>query len=144
MSTTHKKERRKRRCRPGTVAKREIRKLQRLDAPELLSPKAPAERFIRLISSKIGDYRFTPQAIYALRLAMEQETVLLAMSANRMASHAGRITIMPKDFNAVSDVRQIYPSGGGGGVSNSSKHTANPVSTKSRTRSKLPDDAQSV
>lgn len=100
---------RRHRFKPGTVADREIRKLQKANSPEFLVPKAPFDRLVRELMGQFGDYRVTPGTLYALRAAGEAEIDRMMSSANRMAIHADRVTLMLKDIDAVTDVREIYP-----------------------------------
>lgn len=100
-----------RRFRPGTVAEREIRRYQKSNSPELLVPKVALYRLVKELMGDIGDYRLSREAAYALRLAYEGEAVRLLAGANRMATHASRVTIMLSDFDAVTDVRSLFPDG---------------------------------
>lgn len=97
------------RFRPGKLAEIEIRRFQRPNSPELLIPKIAVFRLVKEIMGQIGDFRLSREAFYALRLAVEGEAVSTLASANRMAIHASRVTIMPSDFDAVTDVRQFFP-----------------------------------
>lgn len=99
----------KHRFKPGTLANIEIRRYQSSKSEELLIPKAHIYRATKEMMGEIGDFRITKEALYAIRLAVDQEAVRQLAAANRMAIHANRITIMPKDFDAVTDVRLIYP-----------------------------------
>lgn len=101
------------RFRPGTRAEMDIRWLQSAKSPDLLTQKAPMVRLIREIAAEIHpDLRMTPHALLALRTVYEAEANKLFQSANRMAQHASRVTVMPKDFHAVVDIRDIYPDEG--------------------------------
>ena len=101
--------RKQHRFRPGKLAEIEIRRYQKSTSPEFLVPKAAVYRLLKEIMGKIGDYRLSREGAYALRIIVEQEAVNLFGSANRMANHANRVTIMPADFDAVTDVRQFFP-----------------------------------
>lgn len=99
------------RFRPGVVANREIRKYQGPKSADLLIPKVAVFRLAKQITSEIGDYRLASKAFFYLRVIFEAEAVKLLGSANRMAIHAGRVTLMTKDFDAVTDIRDIFPDG---------------------------------
>ena len=80
------------RFRPGTVALREIRKYQK--STELLIRKMP----------------FQSSAVLALQEASEAYLVGLFEDTNLCASHAKRVTIMPKDILLAKKIRgdKIY------------------------------------
>ncbi|CAN6359668.1 unnamed protein product [Urochloa humidicola] len=89
---------RRHRWRPGTVALREIRKLQK--TTQLLIPFAP---FVRLVREITNDYskevtRWTPEALLATQEAAEFHLIELFEVANLLAIHAKRVTIMQKDI----------------------------------------------
>ena len=92
------------RYRPGTVALREIRKLQR--TTDLLIRKLPFQRLVRDIAQAIrSDLRFQSQAILALQEAAEAYLVGLFEDTNLCAIHAKRVTIMPKDMQLARRIR---------------------------------------
>jgi len=93
------------RFRPGTLANIEIRRYQKSD--KLLIPKIAMVRLIREVIAEYGEYRLSAQALHILRQAFEDEAVTILASANRMATHAKRVTLMPSDFDAVTDVRLL-------------------------------------
>merc|ERR1712224_402390 len=85
------------RYRPGTVALREIRKLQK--STELLIRKQPFQRLVREIAEGVGEEkRFQSQALMALQEASESFMVSMFEDSNLCAIHAKRVTIMPKDM----------------------------------------------
>lgn len=88
------------RYKPGTVALREIRKLQK--GTDLLIRKLPFERLVREITQNIVGIditiRFRPDAIGALQEASEAYLVKLFEDTNLLSIHAKRVTIMPKDM----------------------------------------------
>nr|BAE02657.1 centromere specific histone H3 variant [Luzula nivea] len=95
---TQAKQRKMYRYRPGTVALREIRKLQK--TTDLLVPKASFARLVKEItfqSSKEVN-RWQAEALIALQEASECFLVNLLESANMLAIHARRVTIMKKDI----------------------------------------------
>ena len=92
------------RFRPGTVALREIRKLQR--RTELLIRKLPFQRLVREIAQDFKtDLRFQSHACLALQEAAEAYIVDLFEDTNRVAIHAGRVTILPKDIQLARRIR---------------------------------------
>ena len=83
------------RYRPGTVALREIRKLQR--GTELLIRKRPFQRLVKEIAQDFKHLRWQSTAILALQEAAEAYLIGLFEDTNLCAIHAKRVTIMPKD-----------------------------------------------
>jgi histone H3/H4 len=98
---------RRRRYRPGTLALREIRKYQK--STDLLIPKLPFARLIREVaSSKVGgsgEWRFQSLALLALQEATEAYLVTLMEDSLMVATHAKRVTIMPKDLSLARRIR---------------------------------------
>ncbi|EPY83118.1 hypothetical protein CB1_000595044 [Camelus ferus] len=89
------------RYRPGTVALREIRRYQK--STELLIRKLPFQRLVREIAQDFKtDLRFQSSAVMALQEACEAYLVGLFEDTNLCAIHAKRVTIMPKDIQAMS------------------------------------------
>ncbi|CAD6927041.1 unnamed protein product [Tilletia controversa] len=85
------------RYKPGTVARREIRRYQQ--STELLIRKLPFQRLVKEISQDIKtDLRFQSAAIGALQEASEAYLVDLFADTNLAAIHAKRVTVMPKDM----------------------------------------------
>jgi histone H3 len=81
------------RFRPGTVAVREIRKLQK--STDLLIRKLPFQRLVRELASEVkSGVRFQSSAIMALQEASEAYLVGLFEDTNLCAVHANRVTIM--------------------------------------------------
>ena len=92
------------RYRPATVALREIRKYQK--STELLIRKCPFQRLVREITQDFKPMmRFQSTAILALQEAAEAYLVGLFEDTNMCASHAGRITIQPKDIQLARRIR---------------------------------------
>lgn len=88
----------KRRFRPGTVALREIRKLQK--TWKFLIPMEP---FIRIVRDITGFYsrevtRWQAEALVAIQEAAEYFLVELFENAILCAIHAKRVTLMQKDM----------------------------------------------
>ena|SRR5688500_15256686 len=92
------------RWRPGTVALREVRRLQK--STELLIAKAPFSRLVREIAEthKSG-LRFQASAVAAIQEATEAFVVSLLSDANLTALHANRVTAMPRDLQLVRRLR---------------------------------------
>ncbi|XP_043777006.1 histone H3.3A-like [Cervus elaphus] len=92
------------RYRPGTVALREIRRYQK--STEFLIRKLPFQRLVWEISQDFKtDLRFQSAAIGALQEASEAYLVGLFEDTNLCASHAKRVTIMPKDIQLARRIR---------------------------------------
>ena len=92
------------RWRPGTVALREVRRLQK--STDLLVAKAPFSRLVREIAEthKAG-LRFQASAVAAIQEATEAFVVSLLSDANLAALHANRVTAMPRDLQLVRRLR---------------------------------------
>ncbi|KAI1384483.1 histone H3-like centromeric protein cse-4 [Hypoxylon trugodes] len=101
---------RRRRYRPGTVALREIRKLQ--NSTDLLLRKLPFARLVREIALSMRPVdegmRWQSQAILALQEAAEAFLVHLFEDTNLCAIHAKRVTIMQKDIQLARRIRGIW------------------------------------
>ena len=92
------------RTRPGTVALREIRRLQR--STDLILPKYPFQRIVREIARGSNvEIRFQSQAILAIQEAAEAFMTNLFEDANLCAIHANRVTLMPKDIALARRIR---------------------------------------
>lgn len=87
-----------RRTKPGVVAVREIRKYQK--STELLIQKAPFARLAREIvqDMDVGALRWRVEALNALQENAEAYLVRILHDANLCARHAGRQTVIQKDF----------------------------------------------
>ncbi|KAI1398919.1 histone H3-like centromeric protein cse-4 [Hypoxylon fuscum] len=101
---------RKRRYRPGTVALREIRRLQ--NSTDLLLRKLPFSRLVREIALTMRPQdegmRWQSQAILALQEAAEAFLVHLFEDTNLCAIHAKRVTIMQKDIQLARRIRGVW------------------------------------
>ncbi|KAI1074081.1 histone-fold-containing protein [Whalleya microplaca] len=101
---------RRRRYRPGTVALREIRKLQ--NSTDLLLRKLPFARLVREIALTMRPQdegmRWQSQAIMALQEAAEAFLVHLFEDSNLCAIHAKRVTIMQKDIQLARRIRGVW------------------------------------
>jgi histone H3 len=92
------------RYKPGTVALREIRRLQKSTA--LLIRKLPFQRLVRELAQEFkNDLRFSPTALMALQEAAEAYLVGIFEDANLCAIHSRRVTIFPKDINLTLRLR---------------------------------------
>ena len=101
---------RKFRYRPGTLALREIRRLQK--STELLIPKAPFQRLVREIVQNLNyhtgntnPWLWQTAALGALHEAAESYLVGLFEDTNLCAIHAKRVTIMPRDVHLARRIR---------------------------------------
>ena len=92
------------RFRPGTVALRQIKKLQK--GTDLLCQKAPFQRLVRAVATehKTG-LRFAATALAALQESTESYIISLLADANLCSLHAKRVTAMPSDLNLARRLR---------------------------------------
>ncbi|KAI9824183.1 MAG: hypothetical protein M1826_007441 [Phylliscum demangeonii] len=94
------------RSKPGISALREIRHWQKTSG--LTLAKGPFRRVVKEVASMSPrahpDLRFMASAVDALQEAAEQYLVSTFEVANLATMHAGRQTVMPKDFALVRDV----------------------------------------
>ena len=83
--------------RPGTVALRQIRKLQK--GTDVLIRKAPFQRMIRAVANgaKSG-LRWQAAACAAMQEATESYVIGVLSDANLCALHSRRVTLMPRDL----------------------------------------------
>ena len=96
------------RGKPGQVAVREIRKLQR--SSELLIRKLPFQHLVRDIADKQkSEVRFQQKALLALQEAAETYLIGYFQDAVSVAVHANRVTLMPKDMKLVRKIRNESP-----------------------------------
>ena len=89
---------------PGTVALREIVKLQKSDAHVI--PRAPFARLVQGLAAR--DHltgKISLKAVECLRLFLENQLVSIAESANLEALHAKRVTVMEKDIRIALRVK---------------------------------------
>merc|ERR1712065_72153 len=86
------------RYRPGTVALREVKKLQK--STDLLVARAPFARLIREVASGFNNQKlnFQASAVSAIQEAAESYIISVLSDANLCALHANRVTAMPKDL----------------------------------------------
>ena len=98
------------RARPGEAALREIRKYQK-STGNLIST-APFIRLVKEIQQnydwtapKCKEFRWTPGAMAAMHDGAEAFLVGLLEDANLATTHAGRVTLMPKDIKLIRRLR---------------------------------------
>ena len=98
------------RAKNGERVLAEIRKLQR--STELLVRKAAVYRLIKEIARSFkGDVRFGSEAISALHEALESYGIHEFTAWNKLAAHAGRITVMPPDIAIRKDLNKFDGTG---------------------------------
>lgn len=107
---------RHRKYRPGTLALREIRRLQQ--RTDTLIPRQPFYRLVKEITSLINrsgnDLKYQSAALSALQEAAEAYLIRLFEDTQICAIHAKRVTIMAKDIQVALRIRgettysQIY------------------------------------
>jgi histone H3 len=94
----------KRKYKPGTVALREIRKIQKTGA--LLVKKAPFGRLVREITKKMKtDAKFKPSAISAVQEAAEAYATSTLEGAVMLQLHRKRKTLVKKDIEYVRRIK---------------------------------------
>ena len=92
------------RSRPGVVALREIKRLQR--STDLLVPRLPFQRVVKEIAGKINsDLRFSAQGLLALQESAESFMTGLFEDSYMCTVHAKRVTLMPKDVQLARRIR---------------------------------------
>ena|SRR5271165_2226847 len=97
--------RKKHRYRPGTVALREIRKMQK--STELLIRKLPFQRLVREIvqDQMRGDgLRIQLAAMMALQEGAEAYLINNMSNSYLLTIHAKRVTLMPKDSTVAATI----------------------------------------
>ncbi|KAG6550697.1 hypothetical protein Mapa_007794 [Marchantia paleacea] len=86
------------------LMRREIRKYQK--TTDLLIAKLPFARLVREIAATIkAGWRFQSHAVLALQEAAEAYLVGLFQDTSLAATHAKRVTIMPKDVQLARRIR---------------------------------------
>ncbi|XP_063709856.1 uncharacterized protein LOC134838288 [Culicoides brevitarsis] len=95
----------RRKLMPGMKALKEIRKYQ--NNTRLLIPKLPFSRVVRETLQQYGpaDVRVTAQALSALQEAAEIYITQFFEDSLRLALHAKRVTLMPRDMDLVRFLR---------------------------------------
>jgi histone H3 len=91
-------QKKQRRFRPGTVALRTIRKLQKTTGT--LIRRAPFYRMARCLAAvTMEGYRFQTAALAVIQEATESYVIGILANANLAALHAKRVTVMPRDLH---------------------------------------------
>jgi histone H3 len=90
-----------RRFRPGTVALREIRRLQKT-SNSLILPKTVFEKQIRTI---ISNTKIAQNAIPYLQYVLEQYLIDYLQGVNKLAVHANRTKLHISDFTLFTDLK---------------------------------------
>lgn len=79
--------------------KRSQRKTRRNRQTEVVIPKLPFQRLVREIAQCYKyALRFQPDALFAFQEATEDYMTKFMKTANRLAAHANRKTLKPKDM----------------------------------------------
>jgi histone H3 len=101
------------RWRSGTVALREIRRLQR--STDLLIRKKPFDRLVREIAQEIPktaanpqEWRFKKDAIAALQTAAEDMLVELFDASNDLSISEGRVTLLKRHFVMTRKLKERF------------------------------------
>jgi len=99
------------RYRPGTVALREIRKLQKYSTEPLIA-FAPFERLVRECVGECTykELRVSEKAFQCMRVALEDHLHSILEDANFAAIWSNRITVKPKHLMLVNYMRN-HPAG---------------------------------
>lgn len=93
------------RFKPGTVAKREIKRQQK-NSDCLAIPKLNFERLTREIAQDYHtDTRFSSKVFDLLQLVAEDYLIELSASASLCCIHAKRETVVPADFQLALNIR---------------------------------------
>jgi histone H3 len=130
------------RFRPGTVAKREIKKLQR--TVEHLVPKAALKRVIDELKNELGDFRMSEGARFNLQEAVEhfvQDYLMAGYVITQEADAQPRPTLLLRHLKAANNVSLRFP---GRAVDHSfaeRKHVPSQPRTQSKNKNKTVVDA---
>ena len=99
--TDDKTEPRKHRFKPGTVALRDIKKLQRV-FNHLILAKAPFEKMLRERFNESGsDSKISKNVFCILQYYLEAYLIDIIRQGNFAALHAGRVKLLPEDIKFV-------------------------------------------
>lgn len=97
----------RRRSRPGTVALRDIRRLQR--STELVIKRAPFQRIVRnIFQEKSKGLRMTKEALNTIQQSLEYFLIELLDKSNTASIHAKRVTTMKKDVDFIKKISNFY------------------------------------
>jgi histone H3 len=92
------------RFRPGTLALKEIKKMQA--QTEAIIPRLPFQRLVRDIARASNpDIRFSSPALHALQEAAECYLTGIFEDSYLVALHAKRVTLMAKDIQLARRIR---------------------------------------
>jgi histone H3 len=97
------------RYKPGSVALKEIRRYQK--STDFLIRKLPFQRTCRSIireNNNVSDIRFQGPALASIQEALESYLVGLFEDAMLCASHAKRVTVLPRDIALVNKLRSRH------------------------------------
>lgn len=92
------------RYRAGTVAIRQIQKMQKQSECTQFA-RLPFNRLVREIGQDYDDLKYSADALLALQLYIESYLVNLLKDANLNAIHAGRTRVTPKDLQLARRIR---------------------------------------
>jgi histone H3-like centromeric protein A len=98
-----------RRYKPGTVALREIRRIQK--NTDLVIARLPFARLVKEVASQFGagsGWRWQSSAIEALQEAAEAFLVNEFEMSVLCAVHAKRVTLLQKDMQLIRKIRQSF------------------------------------
>lgn len=91
---------------PGTVAIREIRKLQKTSNCLTLA-KLPFERLIRsIVEEHQTDMKISKNVFIIIQYYIEQFLINFLKDANAVAVHSGRVKLIPSDITFISKLRR--------------------------------------
>lgn len=88
---------------------KEMRKLQQ--STDLLMAKLPFSRLVREImqqEARSSDLKVTREALMAIQESAELYLTFFFQDANRIAVHAKRVTLMPKDMQLIFQLRNNW------------------------------------
>ena len=89
------------RFKPGTVALRDIRKLQKVFNHVILA-KSPFEKLVRtLVKNKGQDVKMSKQVFSIIQYYLESYIVGILHRSNLAAVHAGRVKLLPDDIDFI-------------------------------------------
>ncbi|KAG8670767.1 centromeric DNA-binding histone H3-like protein cse4 [Fusarium poae] len=105
----------KRRYTQNTLWRRAVKKAMKDAVADIRCiPRAPFIRLLKEImdnESRPGEHlRIQAEAVYALQTAAEGYLTTVLTASALLASHAKRVTIMPKDFYMLYEILKLFPS----------------------------------
>lgn len=96
------------RFRPGTVARREVRKYQMSNS--FMIPKLPFARLVRELTHKVAPgntYRFQKSALISIQEAVEMYLVKMLGVAGVLSKHANNVSVKGDDLKIVKRIDQL-------------------------------------